>query len=169
MDKSDIMKEYMKLTGTKSGFMMTGGKCIYLYNGVCCEAKCRRVLLRSDNDEVFAEFAEGLFVSRCGAKFTAYRDSRRLLGVRECIALYEIPFENDPLYGVFSGGTEFTLADAHFTDGRIAELIDRLLVGNHDTGTVVGEEFKALDEAVRTGEVKALNEIYLKYGGNKYE
>ena len=68
---------------------------------------------------------------------------------------------------MFSGGKEFTLADAHFTDGRIAKLIDRLLVGNRDTGTVVKEDFKALEEAVRTGEVKALNEIYLKYGGKQ--
>lgn len=167
MDKSDIMKEYMELIGTKSGFMMTGGKCVYLYNKVCCEAKCRRILLRSDGDEVFAEYAEGLFVSRCGAKFTAYRNSRRLLGVRECIVLYEVPLEIDPLYGVFSGGTELTLADAHFTDSRIAELIDSLLVGDHYTETVVKEEFKALEEAVRTGEISALNKIYLMYGGTK--
>lgn len=167
MEKSDIIKGYMELTGTKSGFMMTGGKCVYLYNNVCCEAKCRRVLLRSDGDEIFTEYAEGLFVSRCGAKLTAYRDSRRLLGVRECIVLYEVPLKNDPLYGVFSGGAELTLADAHFTDGRIAGLIDRLLIGNHDAETVIKEEFKALEEAVRTGEVRALNEIYLKYGGTK--
>lgn len=164
MEKSDIMKGYMELIGTKSGFMMTGGKCVYLYNNVCCEAKCRRIMLRSDGDEVFAEYAEGLFVSRCGAKFAAYRDSRRLLGVRECI---EVPLKNDPLYGVFSGGVELTLADSHFTDDRIAELIDRLLIGNHDTVTVVKEEFETLEEAVRTGEVRALNEIYLKYGGTK--
>lgn len=167
MNKSDIMKEYMELIGTKSGFMMTGGKCVYLYNNVCCEAKCRRILLRSDSDEVFAEYAVGLFVSRCGAKFTAYKNLRRLLGVRECIVLYEIPLEGDPLYGVFSGGAEFTLADAHFTDGRIAELIDRLLVGNRDAETVISEDFKALEEAVRTGEISALNKIYLKYGGTK--
>lgn len=167
MEKSDIMKEYMAFTGSKSGFMMTGGKCVYLHNNVCCEAECRRVLLNSERDGIFAEYAEGVFVSRCGAKFTAYKNSRRLLGVRECIVLYEIPLESDPLYGVFSGGKEFTLADAHFTDGRIAELIDRLLVGNRDTGTVVKEDFKALEEAVRTGEVRALNEIYLKYGGKQ--
>ena len=167
MEKSDIMKEYLALAGTKSGFIMTDGKCVYLYNNVCCEAKCRRVLLSSESDEVFAEYAEGLFISRCGTKFTVYRNSRRLLGVRECILLYEVPLENDPLYGVFSGGTELTLADSQFTDGRIAELIDRLLMGNRGAGTVVKEEFKALEEAVRTGEIKALNEIYLKYGGSK--
>lgn len=167
MDKSDIMKDYLEFTGSKSGFMMIGGKCVYLHNNVCCDAECRRVLLNSERSGIFAEYAEGVFVSRCGAKFTAYRNSRRLLGVRECIVLYEVPLENDPLYGVFLGGTEFTLADAHFTDVRIAELIDRLLVGNRGTGMVAKDDFKALEEAVRTGEVKALNEIYLKYGGTK--
>lgn len=164
MVTSKIIKEYMMLTGTKSGIMMTGGKCVYLYNNVCCEAKCRRVLLSSDGDEVFAEYADGLFVSRCGEKFTAYKNERRLLGVRECIVLYEVPLENDPLYGVFLGGAELTLADAHFTDGRIAELIDRLLTGSHCADKAVVEEFRALEEAVRTGEIRALNEIYLKYG-----
>lgn len=164
MVTSKMIKEYIMLTGTKSGFMMTGGKCVYLYNNVCCEAKCHRVLLNSESNEVFAKYADGLFVSRCGAKFNAYRNERRLLGVRECILLYEVPLENAPLYGVFFGGDKLTLADAHFTDGRIAELIDRLLTGSHCAGKVVMEEFIALEEAVRTGEIRALNEICLKYG-----
>ncbi|MCM1166602.1 MAG: hypothetical protein NC299_04055 [Lachnospiraceae bacterium] len=165
METSEIMKEYTALEGAKSGFFTADGKFVYLYNNVCCEGVCRRILLKSKSDEILAEYADDLFVWRCGAALRVYRNSRRLLGVGELIALYEIPLESDPLYGVFVGGTEFTLGDSHFTDGRIAELIDRLLVGGRGADTVVKDEFRALAEAVRNGEVGALNEVYLKYGG----
>lgn len=165
METSEIIKEYSALVGTKSGFFTENGKFVYLYNNVCCGAKCRRILLKTKSEDILAEYAEGLFVWRCGAALRVYRDSRRLLGVSELIALYEIPLESDPLYGVLAGGTEFTLADAHFTDGRIAELIDRLLVGGRGADTVVKEEFRALEEAVRNGEIGALNEVYMKCGG----
>ena len=164
MENSEVLKKYDAFSGAKSGFITQNGKLIYLYNDVCCEAKCRRILLKSAREEILAEYADGLTITRCGAKFEVYKKSRRLLGIRECIVLYEVTLSENSLLGAFMGGKELMLADSHFTDGRVFELIDRLIVGGNAPDTALKEEFNELERAVRIGEVKALNEIYLKYG-----
>lgn len=95
-----------------------------------------------------------------------WENSRRILGVHECIILYEILLPENRLYGVFTGGKELQLVDSHFTDERIAVIIDRLIVGDSSAGSTSVPEFVELELAVRTGEVRALNEIYLKYGNS---
>lgn len=164
MNNSETVKKYHSFSGAKSGFITENGKLIYLYNDVCCEAKCRRILLKSAREEILAEYADGLTITRCGAKFEVYKKSRRLLDVRECVVLYEVTLSENSLFGAFTGGKDFTLADSHFTDERILELIDRLIVGGNAPETALKEKFNELERVVRIGEVKALNEIYLKYG-----
>lgn len=161
MEISELLENYTEITETKSGFLMTEGKCIYLYNNVCCEAVCRRVMLRSDNTEILAEYADNLFVSRSADKLTAYRNNRRLLKVSELIILYEIPFDSDNLYGVFAYEKDKRLMDAHFTDERISELIDSLIIGESSANTTINEQFKELEETVRSGEISALNKLYI--------
>lgn len=163
MENSEVLKKYDAFSGAKGGFITQNGKLIYLYNDVCCEAKCRRILLKSAREEILAEYADEVTITRCGAKFEVYKKSRRLLDVRECIVLYEVTLSENSLFGAFTGGKELMLADSHFTDGRILELIDRLIVGANAPDTALKEEFNELERAVRIGEVKALNEIYLKY------
>ncbi len=51
--------------------------------------------------------------------------------------------------------------DSHFTDSRITELIDSLLIGESNTHSAISEEFRKLEEAVRTSEVSELNKIYI--------
>ncbi len=160
MEMSELLEEYSAITETKSGFLMTQGKCVYLYNNICCEAACRRVLLQTDSTEILAEYAD-LFICRSGAKLTVYRKARRLLKVRQLMILYEIPSVDGGLYGVFAYEKDKRLMDSHFTDGRIAELINSLLIGENSTHSSISEEFKKLEEAVRTGEVSALNKIYI--------
>ncbi len=160
MEMSELLEEYSVITETKSGFLMTQGKCVYLYNNICCEAACRRVLLQTDSTEILAEYAD-LFICRSGAKLTVYRKARRLLKVRQLMILYEIPSVDGGLYGVFAYEKDKRLMDSHFTDGRIAELIDSLLIGENSTRSAISEEFKKLEEAVRTGEVSALNKVYI--------
>ncbi len=161
MKVSELLESYSAITETKSGFLMTHGKCIYLYNNICCEAACRRVLLQTENKEVFAEYADKLFTYREGAKLTVYRNSRRSLKVRELIILYEIPSIDGGLYGVFAYEKDKRLMDSHFTDSRITELIDSLLIGESNTHSAISEEFRKLEEAVRTSEVSELNKIYI--------
>lgn len=165
MKKTDALEKYNSFTGEKSGFITQSGKLIYLYNNACCEAKCRRVLLRSERENILADYFGDLIITRCGANFEVYCNSRRLLGVSECVILYEVVLSENSLCGAFTGGKELLLADSHFTDPRVLKLIDRLIVGESAAEPVLGERFKELEEAVRIGEVKALNEIYLKYGG----
>lgn len=161
MEISELLEQYTAITETKSGILMTQGKCIYLYNNVCCEAVCRRVMLRSDSTEILAEYADNLFVSRSADKLTAYRSNRRLLKVRELIILYKIPFNDGGLYGVFSYEKDKRLMDAHFTDRRISDLIDSLIIGDNSTSTAITKHFKQLEEAVRSGEISALNKLYI--------
>lgn len=164
MKKSDTLEKYNSFTGEKSGFITQSGKLIYLYNNACCEANCRRILLRSERENILSEYYDDLIITRCGTSFEVYCNSRRLLGVRECMILYEVVLPENSLFGAFTGGKELLLADSHFTDPRILELIDRLIVGGKAPETSLNKEFSELERAVRIGEVKALNEIYLKYG-----
>lgn len=161
MEISELLEGYTTSSETKSGFLMTEGKCVYLYNNVCCETVCRRVLLRSDNTEILAEYADDLFISRCAEKLTAYRNNRRLLKVRELMILYKIPFSDGGLYGVFAYKKDKRLMDAHFTDKRISDLIDSLIIGDNSTSTAITKHFKQLEEAVRSGEISALNKLYI--------
>lgn len=161
MEMSELLESYTAITETKSGFLMPHGKCIYLYNNVCCEAACHRVLLKADNTEILAEYADNLFISRSAEKLTAYRDTRRLLKVRELIILYEIPFDDGGLYGVFAFEKDKRLMDSHFTDERLSELIDSLIIGESSTNSNITEQFKQLEDAVRSGEVSALNKLYI--------
>ena len=161
MEMSELLKDYTAIAETKSGFLMTQGKCFYLYNNVCCEAICRRVMLRSDNTEILAEYADNLFVSRSADKLTAYRSKRRLLKVKELMILYEIPFDEDELYGVFAYEKDKRLMDSHFTDVRISELIDSLIIGEDHAKSTKAEDFKNLEERIRSGEISALNKLYI--------
>lgn len=165
MKLSDLLQNYSEISGTKSGILMTSGKCVYLYNNACCEAVCHRVLIRADKLEIFAELADDLFVYRYGADIYAFKNVKRILKIKEIIILYEIPSENGGLYGVFAYEKGVRLMDSHFADGRISELINSLILGESRAEFSESEEFKRLEEAIRTGEVSALNKIYIN-GGN---
>lgn len=163
MKRAETLGKYCGFTGEKSGFVFDGGKLVYLYNDICCEAICRRVLLRSDGGEFFSEYVGGLTVTRCGTRLEASVNSKRLFRVSECVILYEIALAENSLYGAFTGGKEFLLADSHFTDERVLLLIDRLLIGRYSVANAPTQNLAELEEAVRTGEIRALNEMYLKY------
>lgn len=157
----DIIRKYLDIRETKSGILTEGGKCLYLYGNICCEARCRRFFLRSEQTEICSEYAEGFLVVRSSDRSSVYHNSKRMLRVKELIVLYEINFEQSSMYGVFSGGKDLLLADSHFTDRRISELIDRLIMGGETSDTAAGKRLEALEQAVVTGEVNALNDLFL--------
>lgn len=165
MKLSDLLQNYSGISETKSGILMTSGKCVYLYNNACCESVCHRVLIRADKLEILAERVDDLFVYRHSAEIYAFKNLKRILKIREIIILYEIQFESGGLYGVFAYENGVRLMDSHFTDGRISDLIDSLILGKSRAELSKSEEFKRLEEAIRTGEVSALNKIYVN-GGN---
>ena len=152
----DIIRKYLDIRETKSGILTEGGKCLYLYGNICCEARCRRFFLRSEQTEICSEYAEGFLVVRSSDRSSVYHNSKRMLRVKELI-----DFEQSSMYGVFSGGKDLPLADSHFTDRRISELIDRLIVGGETSDTAAGKRLEALEQAVVTGEVNALNDLFL--------
>lgn len=165
MKLCDLLQNYSEVSETKSGILMASGKCVYLYNNACCEAICHRVLIRVDKLEILADCTDDLFVYRYGAEIYAFKNSKRILKIKEIIILYEIPSENGGIYGVFAYENGVRLMDSHFTDGRVSELIDSLILGENHTEISKSEEFKKLEEVIRTGEVSALNKIYIN-GGN---
>lgn len=161
MEISDLLNDYSKIKSTKSGFLMTKGRCVYLYNNVCCDALCRRVLLRVEKTEILADRADELMFFRDGAKLTVFKNGKRVLKLSKLIVLYEIPSNDGGLCGVFAYEKDTRLMDAHFTDDRVLEFIDSLLVGNRSADPALAEQFRELEKAVRTGEVSALNKLYL--------
>ena len=165
MKLSDLMQNYSEISESKSGILMTSEKCVYLYNNACCEAVCHRILIRADKLEILAERADDLFVYRYGSEIYAFKNLKRILKIEEIIILYEIPSENGGLYGVFAYENGVRLMDSHFTDSRISKLIDSLIIGESRADVSQSDEFKKLEEAIRTGEVSALNKIYIS-GGN---
>lgn len=158
---SDLLNDYLNIGSTKSGFLMSGGKCVYLYNNLCCDAICRRVLMKADKVEILAEYADELLFFRDGASLKAYKGGKRILKISELIVLYEIPSKDGGLCGVFAYEKDQRLMDTHFTDLRILEFINSLIGGKQCEDPVLNEKFRELEEAVRTGEVSALNKIYL--------
>lgn len=161
MKLSDLIKDYCGISSNKSGMLFTHGKSIYLYNNVCCDSICRRVLLRSENIEILSERTDELLVYRSGAELAVYKDNKRLLRVDELVILYEIPCDDNSLYGVFAFKRNLRLMDSHFTDERILQLIDELIAGESQGDTESVEEFHSLEQAVRAGEVKLLNRVYV--------
>lgn len=161
MEKSELLNDYLKVSAAKSGLLMTAGKCVYLYNNICCEAACRCVLLRSERTEILAEYADELLVYRGGSNITAYRNGRRVLKLNEVIILYEISLGEEGLCGVFAYEKGARLMDAHFTDARISDFIKSLIIGEHQAEPAMNKELKKLEEAVRKGEISALNKIYV--------
>lgn len=161
MKLSDPINHYCGITANKSGMLFTHGKSIYLYNNVCCEAISRRVLLRSEDIEILSERTDELLVYRSGAELAVYKDNKRLLRVDELVILYEIPCDDNSLFGVFAFKRNLRLMDSHFTDERILQLIDELIVGVSKSDTESVEEFHRLEQAVRAGEVNLLNRVYV--------
>lgn len=162
MNISELLKAYSDAPDTKSGFLMTSGKCVYLYNNFCCEAVSKLVFMRSSKTEILSDKCGEFFVCRYGAKILAYKDFRRITGLNELVILYEIPSENDGgLCGVFAYEKDKRLIDAHYTDARISELINSLITGESQRAAIVGKQMKQLEQAVRSGEVTELNKIYI--------
>lgn len=157
----DIIRKYLDIKETKSGILTESGKCVYLYGNICCKAKCRRFYLRTEQTEICSEYAEGFLIVRSGDRSNVYHDSKRMLKVKELIVLYEINFESSTMYGVFSGGNELPLVDSHFTDRRISELIERLIVGAETSDISASKRLETLEQAVITGEVNALNDLFM--------
>lgn len=150
MKNSELLKDYLNIGSTKSGFLMTGGKCVYLYNNVCNDAVCKRVLLIADKTEILADYADELLFFRDGAKFTTYKGGKCILKISELIILYEIPSEDGGLCGVFAYEKDQRLMDAHFTDARILELIDSLIVGKQNTDPALNEKFPKYASSTRS-------------------
>lgn len=65
MKNSEAVEKYKLYPRTKSGIIFDHGKCVYLHNDACFEAKCHRVLLRADKKEILAEWLDELVITRC--------------------------------------------------------------------------------------------------------
>lgn len=160
MKPDEILNEYLDVDVSKSGFMMTGGKSIYLYDNLCCDAECLRILLKSEKHDIDAAYSEDFLLTCTGTKLTAYCGFRRVLKLSALILEYRITLPEGELYGIFTGGSELPAADIRFTDKRITQLTDYLMSGGKQCSFQPSGKFTELEKAVESGELRTLCRLY---------
>ncbi len=159
MSLSDIISEYLSANVTKSGLLMVGGKCLYLYGELCCEAECSFITINENSFSSSGEFINDLFIMKTGTKITLYKNYRRVLQLKELISIYRIPLPDGEINGIFTGGQEVFNTEMQFTDRRIADLVKYLITGNRRNRVAVRGEFQKLEQAIASGEVKELSQV----------
>lgn len=152
---SQIIDEYLMKDGNKSGLLMSKGKCVYFYGEKCCEAVCHLISINGD----ISEYVDELFIMKNGTTVTLYRNFRRVLQLEELIAVYSILLPEGELNGIITSGQRLNNAEMLFTDGRIADFVKYLITGNSKRCFPLITEFQALEQAVSSGQAKALTQL----------
>ncbi len=160
MKLKDLLDEYIKLNVKKSGFLMTGGKCLYLYSNLCCDSECLRLILKSDSHDVDAQYSDNFMVICTDAKTTVFCGLCRVSDLSELILQYRITLSDSELYGTFTGGKELPAADIRYTDKRVSMLINYLMSVRNSKNTITSKEIQMLEQTISTGELKAICELY---------
>ncbi len=160
MKLKDLLDEYIKLNVKKSGFLMTNSKCLYLYDNLCCQSECLRLILKSNSHEVDAQYSDDFMVICTDAKTTVFCGLRRVPDLSELILQYRITLSDSELYGTFTGGNELPAADIRYTDKRVATLINYLMSVRNSKNTITSKEIQMLEQAISTDELQAICELY---------
>lgn len=161
------LKRYPGITGKKSGFLITGGKCFYLFGNRCCEAKCELLMINSDSMSVMSDTHESLLAylseeSSDGVQgLRLYIGGKMALRVRELVLMYSVPLNGHEFCGIISGGMALPTQDVRFTDNRLTEVIRTLLQRREEVHFTADEQIKQLALSIERDEVKALSELHL--------
>lgn len=150
MNLFELIDEYNKIEGRKSGLLFSGGKCMYLINAQCCQAECELLCLNG----VCKEYSDGFLIIKNGANFTVYENYRRVLKLREAIVTYRIITDSGDICGIFTGGNEIFPAEIQFSDSRISTLIKHLTAGRADRKYTVLPELRLMQQVLSDGEIK---------------
>lgn len=159
MKKIEPLDEYLSISGHKSGFLMTDGKCVYLYDNLCCDAECLRLVMKSESKEIDANYCEDFLLICAEEKLAAFSKSLKILKISELILLYKIQLSDSELFGTFTGG-DLPAGDIRYTDSRISEVYDHFLSVGKQRISRPSNHFWELEKAVESGEVKAICKLF---------
>lgn len=150
MNLFELISEYKKIEGRKSGLLFSGGECMYLVNEKCCKAECEILCLNG----ICREYSEGFMIIKHGANVTVYEKYQRVLKLREVIVTYRIITDSGDICGVFTGGNEIFPAEIQSSDSRIISLIKHLISGRAEQKYTVLPELRLMQQAMSDGEVR---------------
>ncbi len=161
MEAKELVKDYLEISGQKSGILMTGGRTIYLYDNLCCGAQCEYLSVKSDTCTIITEYRDDVIIIRTPSQCIVYINGKRLLKVRELLMLYNVQMSMSVLYGIFTGGNELPPSDIRYTDKRISDIFRYLLTGRQKKAMAVNKQIELLEQAISDSNVKMLSELYL--------
>lgn len=160
MEIAKQLKNYLSLPGSKSGFLMTGGECHYLFGNRLCEAKCALLQLKSETAELMTEYRDGLLVVIREGELSVYLGGKRLLRVAELFLMYSVSTDSGQLFGVISGGS-LPCDDVRFSEQRLCELFRTVIIGRNEQDKAYSEELNQLKRLLDSKEIMELNGLYL--------
>lgn len=160
MKPEELIQKYLDTSCSKAGFLTCGGRSFYLFGNQCCEAVCRRVILRSEGAKLDTITAENLLAVVRDDCCEVYLGGKRILRLVGLLISYEIPLQPEPLFGVMTGGREFPAQSLQFSDGRIAGLINTLTERHSSAEKFSSKEFSELVRSMELHEIKALSGLY---------
>ena len=149
MNLFELIDEYNKIEGRKSGLLFSGGECMYLINEKCCKAECGILCLNG----ICREYSEGFLIIKHGANVTVYEKNQRVLKLREVIVTYRIITDSGDICGVFTGGNEVFPAEIQSSDSRIISLIKHLISGRTVQKYTVLPELRLMQKVMAEGEM----------------
>lgn len=149
MNLFELIDEYNKIEGRKSGLLFSSGKCMYLINEKCCKAECGILCLNG----ICREYSEGFLIIKHGANVTVYEKYQRVLKLREVIVTYRIITDSGDICGVFTGRNEVFPAEIQSSDSRIISLIKHLISGRAEKKYTVLPELRLMQQALAEGEI----------------
>ena len=160
MKPEELIQKYLDTSCAKAGFLACGGRSFYLFGNQCCEAVCRRVILRNEGAELDTVTAENLLAIVRDDCCEVYLGGKRVLRLVGLLISYEIPLRTEPLFGVITGGREFPAQSLQFSDGRISELINTLTERRSSVEKFSSKELSELVRSMELHEIKALSGLY---------
>lgn len=161
MEIARHLKNYISLSGSKSGFLMTGGECCYLFGNRFCAVKCELLRLRSETIDLMTQYHDGMLVVIREGEPSVYICGKRLLRVTELFLMYSVNTEEiGQLFGVISGGS-LPNGDVRFSEPRLCELFKAVLKVKNEQSKLYSEELNELKRLMDKSDIKELNGLYI--------
>ena len=160
MEIANNLKHYLSLSGSKSGFLMTGGECRYLFGNRLCAAKCELLRLKSESVEIMTEYHDGLLVVIREGEPSVYIGGKRVLRLTELFLLYSVSTDSGKLFGVISGGG-LPCGDVRFCESRLCDLFRAVITDKTERSKAYSEELNELKRLLDGREIRELNGLFL--------
>lgn len=160
MEIAKHLKNYLSLSGNKSGFLMSGGECHYLFGNRLCAAKCELLRLRSESADLMTEYHDKLLIVTREGEPSVYMSGKRVLRVTELFLMYSVKTDSGQIFGVISGGN-LPSGDVRFSEPQLCELFKAVIMSRNEQCRMYSEELNELKKLLDSKDTKELNGLYL--------